>query len=402
MKERADMLLSGGNVLLPGGDIEPIDVRIRGGYIVGLGPGAALAQMDLGGRLLLPGIVDIHGDAFESVVQPRPETMIDLTLALEETDRQLVANGVTTAFYGLSWSWESNRGLRSGSEPARFLDQFEELRPNLRCDSQLHLRYEIHHLDALETVLQWVHEARIDLLAFNDHLNYIEEKIEDSDRIGILAARNGQTPEEYLAAHRAMRERYPHSLAGVERLAEAGRLAAIPMASHDEESPDVRRWYHELGCRICEFPVNEATACHALELGDDVVLGAPNALRGSSLYKRLSARRCAVEGLCTVLASDYYYPSLLAAAWDIHSRRGLELGRAWDLVSANPARALGLTDRGRIEPGLRADLIAAEVGPNGLLQAACTWTSGTMAYMGGTLAAQAFSGQGNVGGRVAA
>lgn len=402
MTEHADMLLSGGNVLLPGGDVEPIDIRIRDGYIVGLGPGPAVAQMDLGGRLLLPGIVDLHGDAFESVVQPRPETMIDLTLALEETDRQLVANGVTTAFYGLSWTWESNRGLRSGDEPARFLDRFETLRPNLLCDSQLHLRYEIHHLDALETVLQWVHEARVDLLAFNDHLAYLEEKIKNPERIAILAARNGQTPEEYLAAHRAMRERYPQALAGVERLAEAGRLAAIPMASHDEESPDVRRWYHELGCRICEFPVNEATARCALDLGDDVVLGAPNALRGSSLYKRLSARRCAEDGLCTVLASDYYYPSQLAAAWDIHAQRGLELGRAWSLVSANPARALGLTDRGRIEPGLRADLVAVDVGANGLLQAVCTWTAGVVAYMGGSFASQAFAAQGRESSRIAA
>ena len=124
---------------------------------------------DAGGYLVLPGIVDLHGDAFERQLMPRPGVHFAPVPALLETDRQLLANGITTAYHGVTLSWEP--GLR-GIEAAReFLAALSAVRPRLGADARLHLRFECFNLDAVEEVVSWIEAGRIDLLAFNEHTN---------------------------------------------------------------------------------------------------------------------------------------------------------------------------------------------------------------------------------------
>jgi alpha-D-ribose 1-methylphosphonate 5-triphosphate diphosphatase len=66
------------------------------------------------------------------------------------------------------------------------------------------------------------------------------------------------------------------------------------------------------------------------------------------------------KGLCSVLASDYYYPAPILAAFRLAADGILTLADAWDLISAAPARAAGLSDRGTLTPGHRADLILVD------------------------------------------
>ena len=95
-------------------------ICISGTRIDGLLPaqenhaGSERTLFDASGLLALPGIVDIHGDAFERQIQPRPATVFSHDIALADTDRQLVANGITTACHGLTFSWEG--GLRGCAE----------------------------------------------------------------------------------------------------------------------------------------------------------------------------------------------------------------------------------------------------------------------------------------------
>jgi alpha-D-ribose 1-methylphosphonate 5-triphosphate diphosphatase len=125
-------------------------------------------------------------------------------------------------------------------------------------------------------------------------------------------------------------------------------------------SPAMRRWYRDLGCRIAEFPVNVETAEAAAAAGDPIVFGAPNAVRGGSHTGCPAAAEMAARGFCSILASDYYYPSLPLAPFRLASTGALDLGAAWRLVSAGPARALVLTDRGELREGLRADIVLVE------------------------------------------
>lgn len=346
-----------GRDLLPDGSLVETPLAMEDGTIASLERDTH-SSWNAGGCLVLPGIVDVHGDAFEHLIMPRPHAVLPYELALTQADRQMVSNGITTGYYGMSYTWEP--GLRSGDGARAFLTAFESAKPHFTVDSRLHLRFEIYHLDAVEEVIDWLHSGRVDLLSFNDHIAYQESKMDDAATLGVYAHRSGLSPDEFRQLFYQVKERGEQALQGVIRLAGAARDAAVPMASHDEEAPEVRQWYHDLGCTICEFPCNRETAEAARLMGDPVILGAPNVIKGESLYGRLSARRSAAEGLCAVLSSDYYYASQLNAAFLLAKLGLLPFGEAWNLVSINAAEAVSLHDRGEIAPGKRADLLVVD------------------------------------------
>jgi len=358
-----ELSIEGGDVLTAEGFERGLTVRLGGGRILALADARPGAQtFDARGLLVLPGMVDIHGDAFERQLMPRPGVNFPHTLALIESDRQLAANGVTTAFHGLTWSWEP--GLR-GAEAARaFFEALDAARPQLACDTRLHLRFETHNTGQADAVVAALTSGRVDLLAFNDHIGHLNREMDKPHKVDALVARTGLTREEYRArldqaASRAAE--VPGVLARLSRTA-GGRL---PMASHDDDTAEIRARYRDLGCLICEFPTSYEAARAAREHGDHVVCGAPNVLRGRShTVSGVLASRAVAEGLCDVLASDYYYPSLLEAPFALDRQGVAPLEKAWRLVSENPARAALLHDRGRVEPGLLADLILVD--PHGV------------------------------------
>ena len=313
--------------------------------------------IDAGGRLVLPGVVDIHGDAFERIIMPRPESALPHEIAFGEADRQLLANGITTAYFGISVTWEYFKKLRNDREARELLERFHLMKPRLRCDARAHLRFEIYHAEAVGWIGEAMERGIIDLISFNDHLSYIDSELKKPEKLLRFMSQTGLSEAATVKLYHDMGRRKDEALQGVATLAVQALRLGVPMASHDEEEASVRQWYHDLGCRICEFPCNAETAAAAVDLGDPVVLGAPNAVKGTSLYNRLSSRQAVRDGLCQILASDYYYPSLIQAAF-LCERLGIcDLPEAWKLVSRAPAQACGLFDRGWLEPGLRADLI---------------------------------------------
>jgi alpha-D-ribose 1-methylphosphonate 5-triphosphate diphosphatase len=132
-------------------------------------------------------------------------------------------------------------------------------------------------------------------------------------------------------------------------------------------TPEQRAWYRGLGCAIAEFPINEETAFAARDAGDEIVFGGPNVLRGGSHTGCPAAANMIAAGACSALASDYYYPSLALAPFRLDAAGVLPLADGWRLVSAGPARMLGLDDRGSIADGKRADIVLAT--PEGEIEA---------------------------------
>jgi len=132
------------------------------------------------------------------------------------------------------------------------------------------------------------------------------------------------------------------------------------MLSHDDASPAMRRSFRAQGVGIAEFPVNEETAREAAEGGDFIVFGAPNVVRGGSHTGWTKAADMIAKGLCSILASDYYYPAQLLAAFRLAADGLLGLAEAWDLISAAPAKSAGLPDRGVLAEGRRADIILVD------------------------------------------
>ena len=132
------------------------------------------------------------------------------------------------------------------------------------------------------------------------------------------------------------------------------------MLSHDDTSPEQRRWFRALDCRLAEFPTTVETAQDATAAGDDIVLGAPNVVRGGSHIGWIGAADMIARGCCTILASDYYYPAPLLAAFQLAADGVVPLQQAWSYVSSRPAKAAGLDDRGALEAGRRADVIVVD------------------------------------------
>src|SRR5499427_9090571 len=138
------------------------------------------------------------------------------------------------------------------------------------------------------------------------------------------------------------------------------RNAGVQMLSHDDKTPAEREAFRAQGVTIAEFPVNEETAREAAAGGDAIVYGAPNVVRGGSHTGWTKASDMIAKGLCSVLASDYYYPAPLLSAFRLADDKVLPLSKAWDLISAAPARATGLSDRGVLAAGHRADLLLVD------------------------------------------
>jgi len=354
-----DIHIAGGRALL-GEQLSEASLSIANGKIHAAGTPRGRGALDLDARdlLVLPGIVDLHGDAFERQMMPRPGVDFPLDVALVDSDRQAIANGITTVFHATTWSWEP--GLRGSDNARGLLEAIEMLRPRLAADTRFHLRHETYNLDAEDEIGQWLSDGRIDLFAFNDHMDSTVASLSKPQKRNRMVERTGLSGEAFDRLVDRIVSRAGDVPESVTRLAGIAREAGVRMLSHDDNSPAMRKAFRAQGVAIAEFPVNEETAREAAAGGDAIVFGAPNVVRGGSHTGWTKASDMIAKGLCSVLASDYYYPAPLLAAFRLAADGVLPLPQAWNLISAAPARAAGLSDRGVIAEGSRADLILVD------------------------------------------
>jgi alpha-D-ribose 1-methylphosphonate 5-triphosphate diphosphatase len=233
--------IEGGQALIEGRfETTTIHVDCDAGVISAIGSDATAARaIDASGLLVLPGIVDIHGDAFERQLMPRPGVNFPLDVALCESDRQAIANGITTVFHGVTWSWEP--GLRSAENARAILSGIEQLRPRLAADTRFHLRHETYNLDAETEITGWLTDRRIDVIAFNDHMGLTVEASSRGGKLTTMVERSGLTREQFLAVVERVKGRADEVSASIERLASAAVAAGVPLLSHDDTSPQQRR-----------------------------------------------------------------------------------------------------------------------------------------------------------------
>lgn len=355
----SELLIEGGRVLL-GTEISDTSLQVAGRDIVAIGSdhGRSSSSVNADGLLVLPGIVDLHGDAFERQMMPRPGVDFPIDVALTDSDRQAISNGITTVFHATTWSWEP--GLRGADNARRLLDAIEAMRPQLAADTRFHLRQETYNLDAEAEIVGWLAEGRIDLFAFNDHMDSTVASLAKPQKRNRMVERTGLTGEAFDRLVESVVARADDVPASIARLAQAARAANVRMLSHDDDSVEMRKAYRAQGVGIAEFPVNEETAREAASAGDFIVFGAPNVVRGGSHTGWTKASDMIAKGLCSVLASDYYYPAPLLAAFRLAADGVLPLAEAWQLISSAPARAAGLTDRGMLAAGQRADIVLVD------------------------------------------
>ncbi len=373
-------VLSFDRALLSDGSVRAVNIGLDDGIIANLTVGAEAAPR---GLVALPGIVDLHGDAIEHPLMPRPGVDMPVEVALCDTDRRLAANGITTALHGLTCSWEP--GLRSAETVDAVLDALERLAPTLWVDHRVHLRFESHALDAVEDARRWLAGGAVDLVSVNRHFPGVLAQCDEPGHLAPLAKRAGLDIDGYRALLLALAEREPEVEPAVAAVFAAAAKHGVAGASHDDRTAEERAANRARGATIVDFPTTAAAARAAAEAGEAVIMGAPNVLRGGSHMKGkgISATDLVLAGDCGILASDYFYPALPAAAIKLWREHGMAFGRAWDLVSANPARAVGLHDRGVLAVGRRADIVLLDLGAaaGATPRVAGLWVAGSPIFM---------------------
>jgi alpha-D-ribose 1-methylphosphonate 5-triphosphate diphosphatase len=328
------------------GDVQPGRSHVAGAF-------------DIEGDHLIPGIVDVHTDNLERQVQPRANARWPSRSAMLAHDAQCASAGVTTVLDALclgDLGFDAGRAqtFRDGVED---LDALAET-GLLKAEHFLHLRCELPADDLMPSLDPVAEHPRVRMLSLMDHSPGVGQ-YRDLERYRALRLRQGDLDAaavehrigELLAQRARLRE--PQRRWLLDRVAHRD----LPLASHDDDDPaEVARNARD-GIRISEFPVVMAAATVARALGMEVIAGAPNIVRGGSHSGNLAAADLVRIGAVDALASDYVPAALVEAAWRCAGEAGITLPAAVAMITDRPARMARLGDRGRIEPGLRADLV---------------------------------------------
>ena len=390
----------GAEVYLPG-EIVNTTVTVADGVIVEIGGAVQGLEISAHGKIVAPAIIDVHGDAFERQLMPRPGVFFPIEVALIDTDRQLAANGITTAYHAITLGWEP--GLRNVARGRELIQSIQDLALRLTVENRVQLRWETFAFEALDVIKLALKGPLLPSVGFNDHTSMTmraydvpvqEREFElspdfsiaslDDDRMKqrtlSKAQRAGLSQEDYIAMLGKVwdrRSEVPNKISEVARMASA---VEAPMLSHDDTRADTRGYFRNLGASVAEFPMVMEAVEAARKHGDLIILGAPNAARGGSHIGSIGAADMVEAGLCDALASDYFYPAMLAAIDRLDREKRADRATLWSLLSSGPARAMRLNDRGRITIGSRADLVLVDWTKGQAPVIEGTWIAGRAAY----------------------
>lgn len=358
-----ELRIRNARLVLPDAVIEG-SLAVAGGRIAGLDAGPAGGGIDLAGDYLIPGLVELHTDQLENHYRPRPGVYWDPMAALQAHDAQLAGSGITTVFDALR--------IGSDVEMPGMGDHVDVLLGavttamadgRLRADHKVHLRCELPAHDVVEHFERFCDLPIVRLASVMDHTpgqrqyqavekyaEYYRQKLHFSEaEMAAFIADRHHEQAEYAERHRRA-------------ILARGRAAGIAFASHDDATEAHVAELVADGVAIAEFPTTLVAAEASHRAGLAVLMGAPNVVRGKSHSGNISAADLARGGLLDVLSSDYVPFALLQAAFVLPGRvAGVSLPQAVAMVTRNPARAVGLGDRGELAVGRRADLVRVRV-----------------------------------------
>ncbi len=232
----------------------------------------------------------------------------------------------------------------------------------LSCNHLIHIRHELTNIKGHQELCSWLEKKRIHFLSINDHLPPIEDRQKWRRHISSLRQRVTLSNQEIIDMLMELQEYRQSGSLQVEQLIELAHIYNIPIASHDDDSPEKVALSHRRKMAIAEFPANVDLAAQERKFGASVLMGAPNLMQGGSHMGWMSVEEALQNGVVDCLCSDYHYPSLFHAPFKLHSEGLMSLEKAWELVSSRPAAAIGLEKKGKIAPGYDADFLLIHPG----------------------------------------
>ena len=384
--------ITNARIVLPDRVIEDGVLIISDGLILEFGPARSLAAgglpaIDARGAYLVPGIVDAHNDGVEEEVNPRPRANFPMDFAIANFELRSLAAGVTTAFHAVMFAdlLDEGRTIRGAAAAA---EAVQGLSGSL-IDHELLYRLDVWTPDGMDPLFESMRKGRVQVLALNDHTpgqgqyqDIDEYKKTISAYLAKATARVDAGAVLDLIQQNSEIERSGDPVEVFRRTAEELAKEPFVLLAHDPDTPEKIEDMADLGVTIAEFPVSYNAAERARQAGMWITMGAPNVVRGGSTSGNLSAVRLAGDGLLDILCGDYHAPSLLFSALLLHRQGVCDLPTAVNMITANPAKALSLDDRGRIEQGYLADLCIFDV-DRGIPRIARVLKRGETVYTGG-------------------
>jgi alpha-D-ribose 1-methylphosphonate 5-triphosphate diphosphatase len=353
-------LIFGNARVVAGGEVLRGTVCVRNGRIAAVDGGrSAAASLDLDGDYLIPGLVELHTDNFERHMMPRPKVRWPELPALFGHDAEIAAAGITTVFDALGVG-DSDPDAMRGQDMAPVLAAIDHATADdlLRAEHRLHIRLELPAPNTRALFAPFAGHPLVGLISLMDHTPG-QRQWENIEQARIYyCGKKGWSDEKFkrsVADSRDLQE--ANAVPNRRFFADYARAGGIPLASHDDTRLEHVEQAHGEGAAISEFPTRVEAARAAREKGMAIVMGAPNVVRGGSHSGNIAAAELARRGLLDSLSSDYVPSSLLLAAFRLVPDAGFTIAQAVATVSLNPARSVGLQDRGEIAPGLRADLV---------------------------------------------
>lgn len=351
------------------GIVEAGSLLARDGVIAAVDDGraAVAGAVDFGGDYLLPGLVELHTDNLEKHFSPRPGVRWPGNLAVIGHDAQVAAAGITTVMDAIAVG-----DVREGAVRMQILRDMvaaiesAQKAGMLRAEHLLHLRCEVSFGNLMELVEPMTELSWLRLISVMDHTPGQRQFVKPEKYRQYYQGKFGLSDEamdkfmaEQIAAAQA------HGVQNRRAIVALCRTKGLPLASHDDATPEHVAEAAADGMVVAEFPTTHEAADLSRRHGMKVMMGGPNVVRGGSHSGNISAKSLAEKGQLDIISSDYVPSSMLQSAFLLPGQvPGVSLPQAVAMVSANPAEAVGLTDRGALEPGRRADMIRVSLVDN--------------------------------------
>lgn len=324
---------------------------------------------DCSGKYVLPGIIDIHSDVIEKVLVPRKGIIFDSAIALNEIDRQLICQGITSIYHSMSIAettiCDRYRTLNVDVN-FRLCDYIFQNKHKYSAHHNFHARFELNSIHSYEGLLVRIQQGKISELSFMDHTPG-QGQYKDLDTFRkVIEQQYGKVSSEksnQIIEKCQKKDKLNNSL--LNKLICSANENKIPIAYHDVEFPEQLKWMLLNGLNICEFPLSISVAKEAVKNTMFVVVGAPNIVLGGSHNNNISALELLQNDLANIICSDYYSPSILFSIFKLYREHNFPLYKAVNYATINPAKAMKIDKQfGSITIGKYADIIVVDESEN--------------------------------------
>lgn len=316
-----------------------------------------VTMMDAEGCYVMPGMIDLHSDAIEKEIQPRPNTLFPINMAFYELEKKLAVSGITTMYHSLSLSDEW--GVRNKEMVVGVINNINRLKQNRSMiNHKIHLRYELTFLAGISILESLIRDKSIDLMSYMDHTPG-QGQFRDTETLKSFTmqsyGKKAQEVEDFM--DRTIENQARIDWFKLISLAKFAKTRGIRLASHDDDTKEKIETLLKCEGVLSEFPINMETALYAKSRDIHVCVGAPNIVRGKSHSNNMRAIDAITNNAADIVCSDYLPSAMLPAVFHL-TREGIKLTKAVKMVTLNPAKALGIDQEvGSVEVGKCADLI---------------------------------------------